>query len=184
MEYTQEADERKSILERLATNLGRLLVSLFVPVVTFLVLWRGFIFLRDSEVPQLVTAIVAIIWGVSATADKVAMLNSSPLFYLASFDLLFAVLYLPVLRTRARGHLQQVFAASPRLFLFALLGVIMMFFQLMALRSGLLSYVIAIKRAGMVFSILMGYLFFGERHVGLRLAAAAMMMAGICCILL
>lgn len=64
MEYAQEADGRQSILQWFATNLSRLLVSLFVPVVTFVVLWRGFIFLRDSEVPQLVTAIVAIIWGV------------------------------------------------------------------------------------------------------------------------
>jgi drug/metabolite transporter (DMT)-like permease len=133
---------------------------------------------------SLLMFIVAVIWGGSATADKVAMLNSSPLFYLASFDLLFTALYLPVLRARARGSLRQIFGASPQLFLFALLGVTMMFFQLLALRSGLLSYVIAIKRAGMVFSILMGYLFFGERNLRQRLAAAAMMMAGVCCILL
>jgi alpha-glucoside transport system permease protein len=46
------------------TGLGRLLISLFVPVVGFVVMWQGFIFLRDSEAPKLITAIIAILWGV------------------------------------------------------------------------------------------------------------------------
>ncbi len=52
----------------LTTNIGRVLISLFVPVVTFLVLWQGFLFLRDSNAPQAVTVIVAIIWGVGGVA--------------------------------------------------------------------------------------------------------------------
>jgi alpha-glucoside transport system permease protein len=50
--------------EVLTTTVGRILVSLFVPVVTFLVLWQGFRFLRDGQAPQWVVAIVAVIWGV------------------------------------------------------------------------------------------------------------------------
>jgi alpha-glucoside transport system permease protein len=64
----EEADSSTGILQWLGTNLGRLLVSLFVPVVTFVVLWRVFVFLRDSQSPQWVTAIVAIIWGVGGSA--------------------------------------------------------------------------------------------------------------------
>lgn len=48
----------------LTTTLGRLLVSIFVPVVTFIVLWQGFLFLRDSKAPQAVMVLIAIIWGV------------------------------------------------------------------------------------------------------------------------
>lgn len=68
MEYTQEAEQKTGVLGWLSANLGRLLVSLFVPVVTFVILWQGFIFLRDNEAPQLITAIVAIIWGVGGVA--------------------------------------------------------------------------------------------------------------------
>ena len=39
------------IVGGLAATLGRILISFFVPVVTFLVLWQVFIFLRDSEAP-------------------------------------------------------------------------------------------------------------------------------------
>ena len=52
----------------IATNLGRILISLFVPVITFLVLWQGYIFLRDSKAPQIVIVLVAIIWGVGGVA--------------------------------------------------------------------------------------------------------------------
>lgn len=46
----------------------RLLVSLIVPLVAFFVLYQGFLFLRDSDAPKLVIALVAIIWGVGGVA--------------------------------------------------------------------------------------------------------------------
>lgn len=52
----------------LATTLGRVLISLFVPILTFLVLWQGFVFLRNANAPQLVQILVAIIWGVGGVA--------------------------------------------------------------------------------------------------------------------
>ena len=52
----------------LATNVGRILISLIVPIVTFVVLWQGFLFLRDSNAPKLVIALVAIVWGVGGVA--------------------------------------------------------------------------------------------------------------------
>jgi alpha-glucoside transport system permease protein len=55
-------------LDWLATNLFRILLSLFVPIVTFLGLYAGFIFLRDSQAPKGVIAVVAIIWGVGGVA--------------------------------------------------------------------------------------------------------------------
>ncbi len=55
-------------LEWLATNLLRILLSLFVPILTFLGLYAGFIFLRDSRAPKGVVAAVAIIWGVGGVA--------------------------------------------------------------------------------------------------------------------
>ncbi len=57
-----------SLLEWLTTGLGRLLVSIFVPVLTFLVLWRGFIFLRDTNASQVIVVLVAILWGVGGVA--------------------------------------------------------------------------------------------------------------------
>ena len=51
------------IVSWLTVNLGRIVISLFVPVITFIVLWQGFLFLRDSNAPKLVIAAIAILWG-------------------------------------------------------------------------------------------------------------------------
>lgn len=48
--------------------IGRILLSLFVPVITFVVLRAGFIWLRDGEANQLLVAVIAIIWGVGGAA--------------------------------------------------------------------------------------------------------------------
>ena len=61
-------DRPKSSLERLITLVVQALISLFVPVLTFLVLYAGFRFLRESDAPKGIIALVAIIWGVGGVA--------------------------------------------------------------------------------------------------------------------
>ncbi len=68
----QKSQDKKSalagMLNWLTTTVGRILISFFVPIITFLVLWQVFIFLRDSSAPQIVIVLVAIIWGVAGVA--------------------------------------------------------------------------------------------------------------------
>jgi alpha-glucoside transport system permease protein len=63
-----ESAESANILVRAGTFIARILLSLFVPIVTFIVLYAGFRFLRDSGAPKSVVAVVAIIWGVGGVA--------------------------------------------------------------------------------------------------------------------
>lgn len=37
------------VLTWLGSNIGRILVSLIVPILTFVILWQGYIFLRDTD---------------------------------------------------------------------------------------------------------------------------------------
>ena len=53
----------------LVTNLGRVLISLVIPIGLFIILWQGFIFLRDSHASQVVLVIAAIVWGVGGVAS-------------------------------------------------------------------------------------------------------------------
>lgn len=62
-------------LSWLSTNVARLLLALFVPVVAFLVMWQGFIFLRDTNAPKLVVVLVAIVWGVGGVALLFVLAN-------------------------------------------------------------------------------------------------------------
>ncbi|MCX6030716.1 MAG: sugar ABC transporter permease [Chloroflexi bacterium] len=64
MQQLSERAKPKGVLEGLGTLIIRVLISLFVPIVTFLVLYAGFRFLRDANAPKGIVALVAIVWGV------------------------------------------------------------------------------------------------------------------------
>ncbi len=73
--YDQFDSPPASLFDRITGNLGRLATAVFVPLITFIVLWQVFIFLRDSAAPKIVIAIVAIIWGVGGVAALYAIAN-------------------------------------------------------------------------------------------------------------
>lgn len=65
------ADQRdipESALARYISWLGRLLISLIIPLLGFGVLYAGFLFLRDSNASKWLIAAVAIVWGVGGIA--------------------------------------------------------------------------------------------------------------------
>ena len=53
---------------RLVAWIGRVFLAVIIPLIAFAVIYAGFIFLRDSEAPRWVIAVVAIIWGVGGVA--------------------------------------------------------------------------------------------------------------------
>jgi alpha-glucoside transport system permease protein len=53
----------------------RILVALALPLITFIVLWQVFLFLRDSDAPKWVIAVVAILWGVGGVAVLFILFN-------------------------------------------------------------------------------------------------------------
>ncbi len=53
---------------RILSFIGRLLLAISIPLIAFFVLYLGFLFLRDSQAPQWLITIIAIIWGVGGVA--------------------------------------------------------------------------------------------------------------------
>ena len=51
-----------------ASTASRLIIPLVILVVTGVVLWQGFLFLRSPTTPQIITALIAMIWGVGGVA--------------------------------------------------------------------------------------------------------------------
>lgn len=123
---------------------------------------------------------VALLWSVTAAADKAAVLRSGPVAYFTLWHVGMAVPLLPVLLFRrglgrvGRHALLGTGAAA--------LHVTGGLLQMAALPLLQASYVIAIKRAGMLIGILYGRLFFGEVGLRKRLLGAAVIVAGVVCI--
>lgn len=68
MELIERTDQQVTIGGRIVSFAGRLFVAVIIPLAAFFVLYRGFLFLRDSEAPRGIIAAVAIVWGVGGTA--------------------------------------------------------------------------------------------------------------------
>lgn len=126
---------------------------------------------------------VALIWSVSATVDKVAILNSSPEFYAAIIYLLLAGAYFPYIYFRHRDHLRNIPSHLKTLLALGTLSGGVVIFQFLALLSLEVSYVIAFKRAGIIVSVLLGYFFFAEKNIAKNLLSAGLIVAGVILIL-
>ncbi len=74
METTEKSSQNSRVFNLVAW-IGRVVISLVVPLFTFLIMWRVFIFLRDGNAPKLVMALVAIIWGVGGVAALFVVSN-------------------------------------------------------------------------------------------------------------
>ena len=69
MAHLDSVEERQiSAGARLIAWLGRLFLAVIIPLIAFLVIYQGFIFLRDSDAPRWVITVIAIIWGVGGIA--------------------------------------------------------------------------------------------------------------------
>lgn len=131
-----------------------------------------------SERGSLLMLLVAAMWSISAVYDKVATVASSPSYFTTFFSLVFGLLYAPFLIAGLRKQPLDR-AMVPRLFLLGLFAAIMILSQFVAIELTMASYVIAVKRAGMVLSVVFGYLFFKEKHLRARLTGSTLMALGV-----
>ena len=60
--------EPQSRLSRFVAWIFRFALALIIPIIAFVVIYLGFIYLRDSDAPRWFITIVAIIWGVGGVA--------------------------------------------------------------------------------------------------------------------
>ncbi len=69
MKSTIAVEEKPTSMgARILSFIGRLLLAISIPLIAFFVLYLGFLFLRDSQAPQWLITIIAIIWGVGGVA--------------------------------------------------------------------------------------------------------------------
>lgn len=75
MQQASAAPPTRGIGQFLVAGVGRVAVSIFVPVIAFIVLWAGFLFLRDSGADKVVIVAVAIVWGIGGVAMLYVIAN-------------------------------------------------------------------------------------------------------------
>jgi len=123
----------------------------------------------------------ALLFSFLAPFFKKAILNSSPFFALAITQGL-STLFLTVyhLRTRMLGNLYRKIMGNYKLLLGAGISTFLAcvtFFA--AFQLGLASYVVSVKRTSILFTIILGYIFFKEDHLVRSLVVGSIMVLGI-----
>src|SRR3989344_5129660 len=137
----------------------------------------------------LLGAFVALIYSVTVNFDKLSAKHSDAFFAAAMTAGTIAVLNGVYLLFKYRGSLSvKDFGLKSSYFWYLLpLGIISALAQVLhnsALLIGLVSYTIAIKRIGIVFGVILGWIFFKEKDLGKKMLGATIAVCGVLLILL
>ena len=76
MDVPKDTERKQSLGESILSFIGRVLLAISIPLLAFFVLYRGFLFLRDSDAPRFIIALVAIVWGVGGVAILYLIFNN------------------------------------------------------------------------------------------------------------
>ena len=130
----------------------------------------------------------ALVTGLSIAAyslvDKAGVARLHPVPYIAILGVGMSLLLVPAL-VRRRAALTREWRTNWRAILVAsTLNLTSYLLVLFAFRLSKAGYVVAAREISIVLSVAIGRLWFGERRVGRRLAAATLVLAGVICVAL
>lgn len=122
---------------------------------------------------------VAAIFAFTSDLSKVAIMHSSPLFFSAFYLVAFSVIFTPISLYLTKTKLSAVRSRMP---IFLMIGAALAatsISQNIGMQLTQVSYMIAVKRTSLLFSIGFGYLMFRERNISVRFLGGAVMLVGL-----
>ncbi|RLN82135.1 hypothetical protein BBJ28_00007474 [Nothophytophthora sp. Chile5] len=134
--------------------------------------------------------LVAFLWSISNAFDKIGVQNASPLVYGATIQVIVAVGSYVLQRMRVGGEEiylpigQEMKIPWKFVVLAGLTSVVAYYINLVATQYLEVSYVIAIKRSGCIWSVLMGRFLFRERNLRKKIPSIMLMVLGVVCIVM
>ncbi|EGZ25538.1 hypothetical protein PHYSODRAFT_555323 [Phytophthora sojae] len=136
------------------------------------------------------TILVAFLWSISNVFDKIGVQNSTPLVYGATIQVIVASGSFILQKMRVGGEElylpigQEVKVPWKFVILAGVTSVVAYYINLVATQHLEVSYVIAIKRSGCIWSVLMGRFLFRERNLRKKIPSILLMVLGVVCIVM
>lgn len=124
---------------------------------------------------SLLMLITAFLYSITANFGKMGVLYSSPYFFGALYFTILGVIL--IVWTMAVDSVKNIF--SRHIVVIGVTQSIMITFHMAALELAPVSYMISVKRSSMLFGIIFGSLFFGERNVLQHGIAVIVILIGI-----
>lgn len=129
--------------------------------------------------------LVAIIWGLTGSLHKLAILHSDPYFYTAFGALVLAIIFTPLaILSNKQDFMKALRPESlPKIVPVGILEGVTVLTQMIGQSIALTVFIISLKRTSIIFSSIMGWLFFKE-PIKQRIIPICLMVAGVILILL
>lgn len=121
----------------------------------------------------------AFIWSITANLDKIAIKNSSPVFFAMAESLLIALFIYPFARKGLRKQRRAIWEEKYHLSLMGVLSALILVFQMLAVSQTLVVYVNSIKRLSIPITIILGGIIFKEKEIGQKFAGGVIMVVGV-----
>lgn len=134
--------------------------------------------------------LVAFLWSISNAFDKIGVQNATPLVYGATIQVIVAVGCYILQKMRVGGEEiylpigQEVKIPWKFVILTGVTSIVAYYINLVATQHLEVSYVIAIKRSGCIWSVLLGRFLFRERNLRKKIPSILLMVLGVICIVM
>lgn len=122
---------------------------------------------------------VAAIFAVTSDLSKVAVQHSSPLFFSAAYLVAFSILFTPLALFKTRTPLRELWSHYGVHTLTGGALALTSIAQNLAILHTNVSYMIAVKRTSLLFSMGYGHFMFHEKNMRTRLLGGAVMVIGV-----
>ena len=123
--------------------------------------------------------LVAMIYSVTSSLGKVAILHSSPPAFVGIYFLILAAAFSPIVLWRSRLFLPQLKSHLPACCIIGFFVGIEVFFHALAISQAEVAYMIAVKRTSILFGMAYGFFIFRETYFRQRISAGLIMLTGI-----
>ena len=123
---------------------------------------------------------VALIYSVTSSLGKMAIVHSSPLFFGVTYFIAVTVIFAPIALWMGKTEFKSFIAGGQfkGLFFPGIFYSVMIASHMIAISLTKVAYMISLKRTSLLIGIMYGYFFFKEKNIGERLSGAILMLIG------
>ncbi|MEK7308591.1 MAG: DMT family transporter [Nitrospirota bacterium] len=137
-----------------------------------------------KEKGSVMMIIVAFIFSLTSSLGKMAIENSSPVFFGSFYFLLITFLFTPIAMAKNKNKIAITKKDIIPLIPIGIIYSLMIIFNMYAMSLTKVAYMISVKRTSLLFSIFYGFLLFKEEKIRERALGGIIMFAGFVLIVL
>ena len=121
---------------------------------------------------------VAFIWSITANLFKSGIMGSNPIFYVFAVYLFISIIMLPLAFIKFKEKIVEIKINFNILILLGVLSAFIAATAAYAMSVAIASYVIALKRSSVIFSVALGFILFKEKGFKQAIIGATIMFIG------